>query len=88
MVGDVYTHTRTLTVQGSCRINIPDHLIICAAKIKLMDPIGQGEASENYGYLFKYRLHFQVNLELFTRDSLLKILSQMLWQLRHLKVIC
>ena len=87
MVGDTHTHPRTLTVQSSCKIDIPDHLIICAANIKLVDTIGQGKAGENYGYLFKYRLHFQVNLELFTRDSLLNIWSQMLWQLRHLKVI-
>ena len=41
-IGDAGTHLTALTVQSSYRTNIPEHLIVCAANIQLMDTIGQG----------------------------------------------
>ena len=43
-VGDAHTHLTALTVESSYTRCIPEHLIIHAADIQLVDTIGQGKS--------------------------------------------
>ena len=74
---------RTISVQSSYKLNLPPYLLVHAADIKLVEPVGQGELA-HYKIIGMYNIiihaiyvmcmhALQVNLVLSTKVILLRI---------------